>query len=120
MIKLNATDKKLVISLYKSNRSLEAFTLFRRLKINFTDFLKSVSRLQELLFVEENQNRIALTEEGFNWALRNLNSSQCENKHWRNIPEKYFCTKIDENDFYIPSKKLLDRRTFPFLKNDVE
>lgn len=115
---LSDLDRYLARLLFGSGRGLDAFTLFRRSKAGFSVFMKSVARLKEGGVVVEQDGNISLTQHGREMILLSGAYGR-RNAEWRKVPQKMLRNRIDASEFYIPSRKLLDRRTFNFVDEDI-
>ncbi len=111
-------ERRALITLLKGNRQLDSFTLFKRLKVGFSSFSRSILSLVEMGFVEEDDNNIRLTIRGAEYV--SLGLGERGEKAWRKVPSRFLKTKMEPNQPYTPSIKLLDTQTFKNLKNDVE
>ena len=116
-MKLSDIEKSVVLALFKSGKTIDAFTLFRRLKVSFSDFSRSINTLSENSFIEDNDGRISLT----NKSLQEFSSFERDyrEKSWRKVPEKYIRPSFALKEMYVPSIRLLDKRTFSCVKNNV-
>lgn len=117
-MRLSKIDRKLLVTLFKGNRELDAFTLFRRMKIPFFEFSSSLKSLEAAGLIQERDERISITSIGINTFISN--DTLAHEKPWRNVPERYQRTRLMDTEMYVPSLRLLDSRTFENIKNDVE
>ncbi|KOG94010.1 hypothetical protein ACK3Z9_07265 [Aeromonas caviae] len=117
-MKLNNTEQAFLRILLMSNRSLESFTLFKRMKISFSEFSSTLRLLKTKSLVEEKENRIYLSEDGIRVAF--LEKTVKTERKWRDIPIKMQGKKHETNEPYIPNISKLDINFFPlaikFLK----
>lgn len=117
-MKLNNTEQVFLRTLLMSNKSLESFTLFKRMKISFSEFSLTLRLLKTKSLVEEKENRIYLSEDGVRIAFSEK-TVKTERK-WRDIPLKMQGKKYETNEPYIPNISKLDIKYFPlaikFLK----
>ncbi len=105
------SDIKLLSLLMSSVRGLNAFTLFRRLEVPFPEFTKVILSLTEDCYIKETKNDFyQITPQGRE-AL-SLQTSKKQDRAWRKVPNKFACTKLDIDDFYVPSVSRLDKITF--------
>ncbi|WP_421292605.1 hypothetical protein [Aeromonas taiwanensis] len=118
MIKLNNTEQTLLKTLLTSNKSLESFTLFKRMKISFSEFSSTLRSLKNKALIEERENRIYLSENGTQIAF--FEKTVQTEKKWRTIPAKMQGKTHNANEPYIPNISKLDIKAFPlaikFLK----
>ena len=111
MEKLKSIEVKALKTLWKSSKGLDAFSFFRRLDIPFSDFSKAIRVLSKELLIEEVQEDFFLiTQKGVLWLLQD--NSVTKQRHWRAVPDRFKSRKISTSDFYVPSIRLLDDRTF--------
>ena len=117
MKNLSKTQRKLLTLLCQGGRELDTFTLFRRLKIPLTEFMKIVSSLDELKYIRQEDDRIKLMAEGID-NIAFIGSQEAE-RPWRIVPERFKRTESLKTNMYVPSIRLLDRRTFKKVKESV-
>ena len=111
MIKSSTIEIKILTILLKSSKGLDAFSLFRRLEASFSDFSKTIRSLCEKKLIKEDMDDFfIITEEGIKKLTQN-NISKKE-KPWRNVPDKFLTKKTSTSEFYVPSIRLLDKKTF--------
>lgn len=105
------TEIEILKSLLKSSHGLEAFTIFKRLKIPFSSFITSITSLTKKGMIEEAKEEFyKITSTGIshlNFSKKNDNSNP-----WMDIPKQYELEKFDVDSFYIPNRRLLDKTTF--------
>lgn len=111
MIRLNNTERYLLRLLLAGNKNLESFTLFRRMKVSFSEFSSTLRTLKSKDLINEQDNRIFLSVQGM--QLTFLDNTYNSSKKWREIPHSLLGKKIDINEPYIPNIKKLDIETFP-------
>jgi predicted methyltransferase len=96
--------------LFKSNKSLDSYTLWKRSRLPYPEFMRLLSRLIELSFVAISEYRVNLVTEGVEYmAFKTVKDKE---QIWKKIPQNFQCKKLDKNEFYIPSLKKLDKVTF--------
>ena len=116
---VSKSELEVLVTLMKSSSGLDAFSLFRRLKVSFSDFSKAVRNLTEHGFIREVKDDFyRLTKEGEKYINRQKTTSV--DRHWRQVPEKFLASKLKKGSFYIPSVRLLDRKTFKIKDDKVE
>ena len=118
-MRLSRNQLLALATLVKSSRGLDAFSLFRRLNLSFSEFTKSTLHLSELDFITEpKEDFFQVTPSGKEyWAKQQTQRSK---KTWREIPEQFLGTKVKTNSFYIPSITKLDKSTFKIKKTNIE
>lgn len=106
--------------IYKANKNIDSFTLFKRSKINFPGFTKIISSLSEKRLIGEDEDKIYLTKEGIRLTSIYNSSLSLNGAEWRKIPNEMTGKKISTNEFYIPSIKNLDKRSFQLIQEDLK
>lgn len=108
----NEIQKLIIQELMQANRRIDSFTLFKRLKINFSDFSKQISVLEknELISIEE--LIITLTLKGLEVSVKQEFNDKRRRKKIE-LQNNFTCHKIPVDEFYIPTLHLLDKKTFP-------
>ncbi|MCS5455893.1 hypothetical protein ACV6DN_04595 [Enterobacter asburiae] len=97
--------------LLKSSHGLEAFTIFKRLKISFSSFIKNMASLTNKGMIEEAKEEFyKITSIGI--SQLNLAKKNNSTYAWLVLPERFEPEKFDVNSFYIPNRRLLDKITF--------
>lgn len=117
-IAVSKKDFKLLEEVYISSNGLSAYSLFKRSKYSFSDFIKSVnSLLAKELIHEQSDDFYKVTVLGIKLVT---SSRQRDNeKNWRNIPDFMKGEKIMRDSFYTPSLIALDIRSFNIRKGSV-
>lgn len=105
-MKLGRIELNILKALFKSPAGLESFTLFRRFKISFPEFLSSINRLDGLGLVLIEGQRIKILDKGERLISGSYFGPKLKPK-WREVPERFVGKKIEVGDFYIPSRSLL-------------
>lgn len=117
-MKLSDTNRKFLGILFNGNRDLDAFTLFKRMKISFFEFSRALRTLQEAGYVAESGNRIKITPLGID--LIAIKRTSATDNPWRKVPSEFSRAKLNNDEMYVPSVRLLDKITFLNTKNNVE
>ncbi|MCG8708495.1 hypothetical protein JHU04_001707 [Brenneria sp. 4F2] len=108
---MSEIERDILTFLFKSSAGLDAFTLFKRVKIPFSEFSKALFLLSDKNFVEESREEFyKITPAGRN-MLSSVSSNK-KNANWREIPERFREISLPVNSYYVPSIKLLDKDTF--------
>lgn len=115
---LSKSSSKCLTLLYKSNRKLDVFTLFRRVNISFPEFSRCMTFLRENNYIEENDDQVKLTTKGV--ELISSRSSESFSKPWRSIPDEFLASHTSQLKMHVPSLRLLDKKAFPLAKSKVE
>lgn len=111
-------EKKIFSELIKSNRRLDSFTLFKRIKVSFGAFSQRLDSLEKKEFIELRDMIVTLTLKGLEFSSK---IKLIEKRHQRNIQlqPQFTCNKIPVNEFYIPTISRLDKKTFPILDSHL-
>lgn len=108
-MKISPNSFRVLVLLFKSNTALTAFTVYRRLRLTYSQFNKSVSELSHMQLVEISDNRISISKHGKDILIQQKSSYIFTGaKTWRNIPDNFIGNKIEPNDFYVPALSKLD------------
>lgn len=113
MRKSNLTIHQLILlrQLYSSAHGLSAFTLFKKFRGSFSDYLKVMNQLESKEMIEKKEEYFfTITKLGFETVL--FNKKLKEDKSWRAIPSEFLNSTPLKSDFYIPSVNLLDEKAF--------
>lgn len=111
MVKLSDIEIKLLRILFNSSKGLDSYTFFKRAQLSFSEFTKVLFSLIEHGFVIEKKDEFyVLSIKGEQEAL--TQTLKRTNKEWRQVPKRFVGSKIQPNEFYIPSVSLLDKKTF--------
>lgn len=109
---------RLLKELFSSSNGLSAYSLFKRSKYPFSDFMKAVSALlSEELVAEEKDDFFKITTNGI--EVVTSTSVNKQNTDWRDVPLEMQGEKISIESFYTPSLSALDMRSFNFAKGSV-
>jgi predicted methyltransferase len=111
MNNITKIDRLILNILYKSSGKLETYNVFKRSRVGFKTFSLSVRRLTENALLIEIEGTLSLTQTGKDIVLT-ASPKNNESKEWRSVPLKFKIPQIAPNEPYIPSIKLLDRRSF--------
>lgn len=108
---LSQIERNILLILLKSNNGLEAFTIFRRLNLPFSIFMKSISLLEKHEFIKETSEQFyKLTNKGH--SIISITPSFTGDKKWKKLPDKYDSEKISVHSYYIPNINLLSKNFF--------
>lgn len=117
MTNLNLSERKvLLLLLHSSSLKLGAFTIFKKLKIEMPSFIKALSDLEKHGFIKYSATEVELLEVGRNYIAKESIYLGPSEKKWEKIPQKYIIKELNANELYIPSKKLLSKKTFKNLQ----
>lgn len=119
MNQVNKTEREILVILSKGNKEVDSFTLFKRLRTSFAEFSRSVNFLLKNSYIKVDGNKIRLTPKGNELVIIG-NKSSGSNKQWRNIPDRFMKNSISADEPYVPSRKLLDERSFKKLNFDIK
>lgn len=98
--------------LFNSSGRLDSFTLFRRMKVSFKEFTIAINTMLETGLLVKEENIIYLSETGRKEVLSHAKAYSPKIKPWREIPSKMLGQKLHVDEPYIPSIRLLDKKTF--------
>lgn len=107
---LNDESKCLLSLLFKANRKLDAATLWRRSKLSYPVFSKTVFDLSEQKLIYVTDFVVKISNEGVNLVANGY--SNVSSRGWKDVPERFIRTHLDVDEMYIPSMKRLDKFTF--------
>ena len=119
MNQISKTEREILVILSKGNKELDSFTLFKRLRTSFAEFSRGVDSLLKSSYIKEDGNKIKLTPKGSELVIFG-NKGSDSNKQWRNIPDRFVKNSIFAYEPYVPSRKLLDARSFKKLDFDIK
>lgn len=105
-MRLGRVELNILKVLFKSPVGLESFTLYRKFRISFPEFLSSINKLSSLNLILVDGQRIKILNEGALMISGSYMGAELRPK-WREVPERFIGKKIDVNEFYIPSRHLL-------------
>lgn len=112
MISANKIDKLILSELIKANRRLDSFTLFKRTKISFGSFSQSLHTLEKNQVVEIKDLVVTLSLKGMEFSSK-LNLLEKKRPQKIQLQPQFACNQISKDEFYIPTIKRLDKKTFP-------
>jgi len=113
---MNQSYSKALRILYKSSGSLDSFSLFRKLMLPVSGYSAVVEGLARQSYIVVEEDRIRTLPKGTNYVETSVFDEATKFKSWREIPAKLLGRRIDLTDFYIPSLKILDEKTFRVAK----
>jgi len=116
---LSKADLEVLLRLRISSNGLDAYSLFQYLSIPFTEFIKVIKTLSEKEFIDETKDDYFRISTKGQETLKSKKASVA-NKHWRQVPERFIVPKLNEKSFYIPSLRLLDKKTFKINDDEIE
>ena len=113
MIKLSVIEKNMLKYIYAtSNSSISNFSLFKKMKLEIPVFFTSLKKLEKEQFVSCDSEQITLLPEGIKFIVTNTISEKHSEKKWNVIPDYFLTDKENTSEMYIPSRKLLSKKTF--------
>lgn len=104
-MKLGRVDLNILKALFKSPTGLESFTLYRRFRVSFPEFLSSINKLDNLNLISIDGQRVKILNEGILLISSSYLGAELRPR-WRDIPERFIGKKIEAGEFYIPSRSL--------------
>ena len=112
-MKLSKHEINILFLLFKANNPLQAFTIYKRFRLTYSDFSKSIFSLIRKKLIIGKDNKFRITTIGRKRVFKEKNNYLLtQSKSWRFVPKEFMQTKIGTNDFYIPNRSLLDSRQF--------
>lgn len=120
MMNLRKNEHLLLSIIFKANKKIDSFTLFKRSRMNFPSFSRKISLLVEKELITEDGDKIVLTKNGIKITSLYKTSYTTTGAEWRKVPIEIKGRKLDKNEFYIPSTRLLDKKTFHSLHVNIE
>jgi predicted methyltransferase len=121
MRKLSQIEKKILTLMIEVVRGhLDSFTLFKRTKVSFPAFAKASKDLISFGYIEENEFKMRLTQKGREYILKNKIIKRSGEQEWKKIPDKLLRKSDFLMEMYIPSKRILDKKTFHLEKIELE
>ncbi len=112
MKQLKPIELKFLEIVFEGNKELSTFTVFKRLRVSFPIFTKTLSCLLEKKLIESNHELITLTKAGFELVSFGAGKSKLKYKPWRCPAPEMLQPQISLEQPYIPSRDLLDDRYF--------
>lgn len=117
MINLNLTERLILIELGRVKNSLFVYTLYRKYDLDINEISKAVKRLSSIGIILYNDMSLRFTSKGRELLQEyNLYIFNKDDLPWRKCPNEFTRDVIEFDDYYIPNIKLLDKKTFSFLK----
>ncbi|WP_028869677.1 hypothetical protein [Psychromonas arctica] len=117
-MKLNKSELATLNVLMKSSKGLDTFTLFRRLNFSFSEYSKIIRILSGKGMINEHQEDfLKITLIGKKYITQQ--NKVISDKPWRKVPTHFLGEKLTKNSLYIPSIKLLDKKTFKIDKDEL-
>lgn len=120
MKKLNNLQRVILKILVSSSGNLDSYTLFKRSRVNFNDFAKAFEKLSKEKFITEKDNYVSIATK-MTLEVKNILTEfeQFREKTWRKTPSEFSGDSININSLYVPSRALLDKKTFNLDKEQV-
>ncbi len=119
MIKLKRSTRRILAELLKAHGKLDAFTLFKRSMMSFTEFARSTETLfSEKLAGEDDAGVVFLTKTGRDYINRIEPIAGI--RKWREVPEHLTVGPHSLDDPYIPNIRILDKGTFFMNEESVD
>lgn len=121
MSNLLKTNNIILKSLFSStNGKLDSYSVFKKVRISFPEFTKSLKKLQSDGFITIDGILIAITIAGREHILKDNNASTMFVKDWREVPKTMLGHKVDIDYKYVPSIRLLDPALKPEVENKID
>ncbi|WP_187484688.1 hypothetical protein [Pantoea agglomerans] len=118
LLKIN---KLILRSLFSSsNGKLDSYSVFKKIKVSFPEFIKSINKLEKDGYVTLDGILVTITIAGREHILKDNNASTLSVKNWRETPQSMLGHKLDVDYKYVPSIRLLDPQLQPQEKNNID
>lgn len=118
---IQKTNNLILKSLFSSsNGKLDSYSIFKKIKISFPEFTKSLKQLENEGYITIDGILIAITITGREHLLKDNNASTLTVKSWREVPKDMLGHKLDINYKYVPSIRLLDSELKPQVENKID
>ncbi|WP_368656727.1 hypothetical protein [Pantoea agglomerans] len=115
MKNITTTERSLLKYVYSSSGyEISSFSLFKKMKMDMSIFLKSLKDLEGKDLVYYDSTEVKLTQKGINWVTANTIGERNSVKKWEVVPDLFLIEKVDLTDMYIPNIRLLSKKTFDF------
>ena len=101
-MKLTKQERQILVEIFKSSNGLFLFTLHRQLNLTPKDLFTSVEKLKSNGLVVETEDRITITKEGIEFAVKTPLKNKIDENNKKLIMEDFRGKKINVNEFYIP------------------
>jgi hypothetical protein len=82
------------------------------MKLEIPVFFTSLKVLEKTGFISYDSEQIILLPEGIKFIATNTISERHSEKKWNIIPDYFLIDKEKTTELYIPSRKLLSKKTF--------
>ncbi len=115
---LDDLEQMILSALVKSYGKADSFTLYRKSQASLSLFTKAISNLADENLLFEEGNNIKVTLEGREVIARLIKNRK--ERPWRLVPVEFTQPKLRVNEFYVPRRSLLDKKTFKTLDNDID
>lgn len=112
MINISKLHETLLKTIFNSSGILDVYTLFKRSKLDFSSFSKSLKYLIDQDILIENENHVSVNEKKITEVKSYIFRLKQDGRAWRMIPENMIGKNIYINSPYIPSRSILDKKAF--------
>ncbi|NEG93023.1 hypothetical protein [Leclercia adecarboxylata] len=113
MRNLDISERKILEIVFNSSSlKLGTFTVLKKLKIDMPSFIKNLSNLEKYGYIKYTTTEVYLLDEGKKYILLSKSRAVSSERSWENVPEKFIGKQLDADEMYIPSKKILSKKTF--------
>lgn len=104
-----------------TNKKLDGYSIYTRIKIPFPDFMKNIISLRSRNLISGDTLTWSITDKGIKYVIDNYSFFSSRERIWRKVPEDMLGPKLEVDYKYVPSKRLLDKKFNIDIdnKNDV-
>lgn len=114
MTKFSALERNLLIALARAENGLDVYTLYTRVRGSPAELFHITSRLARQGFAVIDKSRITMTKAGNELMLANSRYlSSSDDKHWRDIPDRFRREALLPYETYIPNTTRVHRSVLP-------
>lgn len=110
--RLSSLEFLIIKNIFISSGVMDSYTLFRRTKVSFPLFERTLRNLEEKGFLEIKNLTIKLSKIASDFIMKNISEYGCYNKEWRDVPLDMKIVPMSLSHKYIPSIRLLDKKKF--------
>jgi len=107
-------ERNLIISLVRSERGLNAFSVYTRFRCSPAELFNAAAGLARRGLVDIQENHIEMTKKGQEWIAENSKYLVAHGeKKWRQVPSKYLRPQLRSHDKYVPNTSGVHRGVLP-------
>lgn len=114
MSKLSPIERNLLVALSRSERGLNAYSLFSRFKCSPGELFQAINRLARRELLETQESQVSLTKKGYEWIITNGKYLMLSGeKKWREVPDEFRRPKLRPRERFIPRTTRVHRSLLP-------